>query len=218
MPSIATTLLNYVEIVAKGIVTQATVPSKNFWIVHHFRRTANVPPLSKADIEAHFQTAYMVPLLAMLNAAYAQTETDVRFIDDATDPYGVFPESTVGGIATSAQQNYDSVAFQFKTGYRGKSGKGGKRFGPISDADTAQNILTGSALAAWTAYKATLLAGFTDTNGNIWVPCVVSKGNPPGLSQLKTNPTRVFANDVIQVLLNKTTGTMRRRKARTQPV
>jgi hypothetical protein len=215
MPSIPTNLITFVEIVSRGIVTQTGVPSKNFFSVWQFRRTNNFQPLSKTDIEGHFQTTYMVPLIALLNAAYLQVSNDVRFLDDATDPFQSIPRTVVGGIVGVAQQNYDSVAYQFQTGYRGKSGRGGKRLGPLSDADTLQNVLTGAALIAWTALRGVFLGGFSDTNGNVWVPTVVSKGVPPGLSQLRTNPTRVFANDVVGVVLNKTTGTMRRRKVRT---
>lgn len=217
MATIPSTQLVHCEIVTSGVVAAGGSTTKIISNVFQFRRTNTAQPVDKASIEAAFQTAYMVPLLAMLNAAYTQSNNAIRFLNDATDPVSKISRSVVGGVVGERSQGFDAVCYQMITGYRGKSGRGSKHFGPITEDDATADVLVAPALANWVAYKAILLGGFTDAETNVWVPCVVIKNPEPPKprSQLITNPTTVLANDVISVLLNKTLGTMRRRKAKT---
>lgn len=215
MPSIPSTQLIHVECIVTGIIASGGATAKTIQSVFQFRRTATVLAVDKTQIDSAFQTAYIVPLGALQNAAYLQSQNSVRFLNDATDPPTITAHNVAGGVIGARSQDYDAVTYQYTTGYRGKSGRGSKHFAPLSEADALGDVLTGASLANWIAFKAVLLAGFTDGAGNIWVPCVVSKGAEPPKSQLKVNPTTVFSNDVLSIKLNKTLGTMRRRKVRT---
>lgn len=216
----ANQLIN-IEIISKGIIAAGGSNAKAVNNVYTFRRTNTTLPVSKPNIEAAFQAAIMIPVTNALNAAYTQTGNALRFLNDATDPHQLVARAVAGQIAGARQQNYDAVAMTLRTAYRGKSGRGSKHFSPISEADTTGDVLVAGAVTLWNLVKAALLAGFTDSDGNFWTLTIVSRfaevgpsGNPP-LSQLKTNPTTVFSNDVFAILLDKTTGTMRKRKAAT---
>lgn len=211
MPVIPSNELIHVEIVMAGVVSGTGVSAKNFFNVFHFRRTNLGLPVDKGQIEAAFQTAIADGIVALLNAAYVQSYNSVRFLDDATDPPEITTHSTAGGITGAAQENFDAVTVQIKTGYRGKNGRGAKHFGPLSNADSVGNTLTSGAITAWQAAMAAYLAGFVDAGANQWLPVIFSRK----LSFIKSNPTTVFTNDVTRVVLNKTLGTMRRRKIRT---
>lgn len=215
MPVIPANQLIHVEAIVTGQIASGGGAAKTIISVFDFRRTATVLPVDKLHIDTAFQAAYVVPLGALQNAAYLQSQNSIRFLNDATDPALLVPHAVAGGVVGARSQDYDAVCYQYVTGYRGKSGRGSKHFAPLSEADALGDVLTGASLAAWVAFKAVLLAGFTDVEGNIWVPCVVSKGAQPPKSQLTINPTTVFSNDVTSIRLNKTLGTMRRRKVRT---
>ncbi len=211
MPVIPLASIMTCEIVSVGSISAGgsnVIPVEN---VYHFKRTNTTPTPDKTVLEAAFQTSIMIPVTNALNAAYTQVSNKVRWLDDATDPYYVNPRAVAGQVAGARQQGYDAVAQIFKTAYRGKSGQGRKHYSPLSQADIAGDVLVAGAVTLWNDVLTAILAGFTDANGNVWQPVVVSRK----LSQLQTNPTNVIANLVTSGVLDKTTGTMRRRKAKT---
>lgn len=211
MPSIPDAQLLVVQAVVLGNVSQTGVNTKNVEFVFHFRRLATTFPLSKAAFEVAFQSNIAATVIANLNAAYTQTANQVRCLNDATDANYSNARSVVGGITGDQQQNFDTLVLQYKTGYRGKSGRGSKHFAPLTATDTLGNTLVAGTVTAWQTVAGTLAAQFTDGVGNVWRPVILSRK----LSQLKTNPTVVFTNDVTNILLNKTTGTMKKRKVKT---
>ncbi len=211
MPRIPNTSIFTAEIVSVGSIAAGgsnVIPVEN---VYHFRRNNTTPTPDKALLEAAFQTSIMIPVTNALNVAYTQTSNKVRWIDDATDPYFVEPRAVAGQVAGARQQAYDAVALIFQTDYRGKSGQGRKHYSPITESDTVGDVLTAGAITLWTDVLNAILAGITDTNGNLWAPVVVSRL----LSTLDKNPTNVFWNQIQSGVVDKTTGTMRRRKAKT---
>jgi len=218
MPTIPSTSITHVEVQMLGTISAAGSNSKNVANVYNFRRTANVLPLSKANINTAFQAAIGAPVIAALQARYSQTFNTVRFIDDATDVPSGFAQAGVGAIATDSYATYGAVCVNLKTSYRGGSGRGSKHFTPFAEADTTGDVLTGAGLARWQTVEAALLAGFTDADGNVWVPEIVIRhpvDPTKPRSQLSVNPTTVLSNDVISSILDVTVGTMRRRKTKT---
>lgn len=186
----------------------SVTPSIN---VFHFKRTTTVNALSKAALNAIFQTNILTPLLAAMNVRYTPTNVTVRWLDDALDIPQFFAAAGVGAIATDSLPSDDAVFFLYRTALRGRSYRGAKHFSPASEVDTTNDLLTGAGLARWNTVKAALLANNIDANGNTWAPSVLSRK----LSTLTTNPTNVVNTFVTDVLLDLNIGTMRRRRSKT---
>jgi hypothetical protein len=164
------------------------------------------------NIAAAFQTAIMTPVLAALSDLYTQDRNTVRFFDDALDPPISFTETGVGAITGEREADYVSVCVQLKTGVRGRQYRGSKKYGPIGELQVDGDLLVAGSVTLFEAVGEAIVAGFTDSDGNIWAS-VIKSSKPP--AQYRDNPTYVIATQVTSYLLNKTTGTMRRRKART---
>ena len=199
------------EIIAKGTLQSAGSNSKNVFNVFHYRLGVLTAPATKAALETVFQSGVMDVVLDAANARYHQSETTVRWIDDATDAPTSFSETGVGQIATDSLPTDVCVSMLLRTGKRGRNYRGAKRFAGASEADTTGDVLTGTGLTNWQAVQTAIFATLTDGLGNLWFPSVLSAS----LSTLATNPTTVVANDVTQVLLNKNIGTMRGRRVQT---
>lgn len=202
----------YVEIVTQAYAVARGGSVKNIYNIYHFRRTNSVLPVSKANIESQFYTSIQTVVLAGLSVDYTETNVTVRFFDDATDAPVAFPETGVGAIAGERLQDFVAAVIQLKSGFRGKSGRGSKHYSPIAEADTNGDVLDASGITQITAIGNAILAGFTDADGNVWVP-VIKSSKPP--AQYLVNPVTVNTHDVISVVLNKTLGTMKRRKVKT---
>jgi len=215
VPTIPANQLIHAEIVSAGTIAAAGGTAKSVVNVYQFRRTSVVNVVVKAHIEAAFQTAIMVPVTDALNARFTQTGNSVRFLNDATDAPETVARAVVGAIAGESLPTFETAVLQMKTTYRGKSGRGNKHYAPIAESAANGDTLTAGSLVLFNLVKTAILAGFTDSDGNVWKTCIVSKGAIPPLSQLTANPTTVFANDVSSAIMNKTTGTMRRRKVKT---
>lgn len=211
MAILPSTSLTHAEVRMRGVSGAAGGGAKNFEFLTHWRRTANILPINNAHIGAAFQSAIATVICAALNIRYTESGVDVRFLDDATDAYVTTTASTPGAITGDSLADYASAVIQYKTAYRGKSGRGSGHFGPMSESDVAGDVLVTAGITNMTTIITALAAGFTDADGNVWVQQVFSRT----LSQVKVNPTNVIANDVTSRLLNKTTGTMRRRKVKT---
>jgi hypothetical protein len=199
------------EIIMKGSVLAEGGSAKNFANVFHFQRTTNVNPVNKAHIEASFQTNIATPILAALSLDYAQTTNSLRFLEDATDPYQDVTESTAGSITGERLPDYNAVVIRLYGNVRGKSARGSKHFGPLGESQSNGDTLVSSAVTLFQAVGAAIVAGFTDSDGNVWLPVILSRK----YSILGTNPTTVKTFPVTSYMLNKTTGSMRRRKSKT---
>lgn len=200
-----------VEIVMNGVASAQGSNSKNIANVYHFYRTTNVPPVSKTHIETAFQAAIGALVIALLNVRYTQTTTTVRIVDDALDQPVIFPESGVGAIAGDSMPIEDMAYVLLRTGIKGKSFRGNKKYGPLSESDSTlatADVLNAAAIARFATLQAALLAGFTDSDGNVWQSQVLSKI----LGQYLVNPTNVICYPVVQTALNHRISSMRRRK------
>lgn len=205
--------ITHVEMRMQGLISGAGSSAKNTFSTFHFRRTTTVNVLSKANIDAAFQTAIGDKIVLALNLTWSQLSNTVRFPNDALDAPTPFTHVNVGARAGDRMASFCAAFLLLQTGLRGKSYRGGSHLGPLSEADSTSgtdDLLNAGALTRFGAIATPLLAGFTDANGNVWVPSVVSRV----LSQLAVNPTTVVANDVISVLINKRIGRMKNREVR----
>lgn len=203
--------IRHIEIQANGLVSAAGSNAKKSVSVFNFRRTATANPVSKANIESAFQTAIMIPITNALNVRYAQTFNTVRFIDDALDAPSQVTRAVAGAIAGDSLSTICMAFLLFRTGLRGKSYRGAKKLFPFSESDTTgatADLWNAGALGRLAAINTAILAGFTDANGNVWVPEIVSRK----LSTLTSNPTTIVANDITSALVNKRIGRMTKRE------
>lgn len=202
---------NIAEIVVKAHALSTSEPqTKKCYNVYHFLRTVTIGNASKTQVKNAFVTAIQTPVEAALSVAYVGDYIDVRFLDDALDPYQTFTYSGVGAITGDNLPSLNAVCIQLKTGIRGRSYRGSKHYGPVAESDTTLDHLGSGAQTRYNAVGAAILAGFTDAGGFIWQPIVVSTL----LSQTAVNPTTVNGAPVTSTLLDIYIGTMRRRKQR----
>lgn len=204
---------SHAEIVLRGLINAGGSTAKNTAFVFHFARASNTPPLNAANVETAFNTAITPSIAAALNLRWAQTQNDVRFPDDATSVVYTHTRTTAGVITGDSMSTVLSAYLLMRTGLRGKHYRGSKHFGPLSESDTtagADDILNAAAVTRFTAIATAIQAGFTDSDGNVWAPVVLSKS----LSQLRTNPTTIVSTFVTQILVNQRIGRMRRREVK----
>jgi hypothetical protein len=183
-------------------------------LITHWRRTATVLTVPKTPIDTIYQSSIYVPVAAALNARSVQARNEIRYLDDANDPYTSFSHAVVGSIAGDAMATQDAAFLLLRTALRGRSYRGSKHLGPMSESDSTagtENLFNAACLARLATIAAAILAGFTDSTGNVWLPVIVSR-RPP--SQLSVNPTTVVKNDVTAALVKKTIGSMLHRKAK----
>jgi hypothetical protein len=207
---------NYVEIVTQAHAVARGGAQKNFYNIYHFRRTTTVNVLSKAHIESAFQTAIMTPVLAALDVDYVQEQTSIRFFEDPLNAQTFFAETGVGGVSGDRLPDFNAAVVQLHAGIRGKVGRGSKHYGPIAESSTTGDDLTSGAVTLVTAIGTAIIAGFTDSDGNVWVPgmkAAARVGKP--YHYVLPLPTITGWTDIVSFVVNKSLGTMRRRKIRT---
>jgi|SRR5882672_1265917 len=198
------------EVLVQANILNSGTPGRKSFNVFDFAPVA--PPLvfSKNDLETSFITYFQGAVQALLHQDWSWYQASLRFIDDALDPYITYPVAIVGSETTDRAPGFQAVTLRYVTGVRGRSYRGSKHFSPIAEADTDGDSLTSGQFGAWGSAGSALQAGFTDGNGNQWIPVVVSRK----LSQLIVNPTNVVFTNVIAVVPNIILGTMRHRKER----
>lgn len=180
--------------------------------VYNYVRTTSVNPFTKVALNTIFQATVITPLLAAMNIRYTPGFLDIRVLDDFNDAATVFPVAGAGAIATDSLPSDDAVYFLFRSALRGRSYRGSKHFGPASEVDTTNDLLTGAGLARWNTVKAALLSALVDANGNTWIPTVLSRK----LSRLNQLPIAfVSAQPITDSLLDLNVGTMRKRRSKT---
>lgn len=185
---------------------------KNFANVFHFQRTSPSGTLNKTNVEAAFNTAITPSILAALNLDYTQTMDTIRMIDDAMDPVVAVTRSGVGGRSGGRLPDFAAATIRMNSATRGRFARGSKHFGPLAISDTAGDVeLSPGAITRFTAIGTAILAGFTDSDGNVWLPVILSR-KPP--AQYRVNPVTLVTYQCTATILNKTVGTMRRRKVK----
>ena len=202
-----------VEIQQRGIITGGGAGEVRTNFVWHFRRTATVVDPSKAAINNAFATNIGAVVAAALNEDWEATVNAVRYPNDALDAPIEFSSALVGAITGDRLASFSTAFILIRSAVRGRSYRGSKRLGPFSETDvthaTGCDIFNAGCLTRLANITTAVLAGFTDSTGNVWVPCILSRF----LSQLQFNPTTVISNDVVNLAVNSRVGTDIRRKA-----
>jgi len=202
-------LTNVYEIQAVGTLAE-TGGIKNILNVFHYRLSAGAQD-AYGQLLGDFETKVFSFVLAQLSADYTLTSLKIRKVDDATEQFTTSVTGGPGGIALPRLPGDLAIVTPYQCATRGKSFRGRKHFRGVPTASVLKDELTASAETAWLAVAVKLQNPFTSTTGT-YQPVVLARV----LSQLKTNPTTVVGSDVTAVLVNKTIGTFRRSKEKTQ--
>lgn len=204
---------NVMQVEAKGVRSSQGSSSVKLNFVFHYRRTTVGSGLTKAALETVFQSAIMGPILAALNNTYTQTNTDIRQVNNVLDGVQTFPEVGVGAVTGDSMPSTESAYILMRSGNRGGNFRGSKHFGPLSESDTTaatSDILNAAAITRFAAIVTAISTPLTDALGNVWQNTILSRTYPA--TQLRYNPTNFWVGDVVEVILNKRIGTMRRRR------
>lgn len=186
------------------------VPTVN---VFHFSRTTTVNPFNKVNIAGAFDTTVGAAIANALNAVWAASKETVRAIDDADDLPTDVASTLAGAVAGDRMTTINAAYLRIRTGLRGKHYRGSKHLGPLSESDTTtpnEDIFNAGAISNFGSVSTAIMAGFTDADGNVWVPVVLSRS----ISQLRVNPTTVIINPMASCTLNKRVGRLRRREVK----
>ncbi len=183
-------------------------------LITHWRRTATVLTVPKTPIDTAYQASIYTVVAAALNARSVQARNDIRYMDDANDPYTSFVHTTAGAITGDSMPTESAAYLLYRTALRGRSYRGSKHLGPMSESDStsgSEDNFNAACLTRLAAVNTAIMAGFTDSTGNVWVPCILSRVSP---AQYSINPTTVVSNDCTAALVKKTIGSMLHRKAK----
>jgi hypothetical protein len=206
---------NYVEIVAQAFAVARPTYTKLFYNIYHFRRTTTINVLVKSHINTAFQANVVAPLLLALNVDYTQSANTIRFFENPIDEATAFTESGVGAVTGNRLPDLNAAVIQLHSGVRGRPYRGSKHYGPIAESSTTGDDLTSGAVTLFDAVGAALVAGFADSDGNAWVPGLKGGVRIGSDAQYLTVPTTTIWTDITSYVLNKTVGSMRRRKTKT---
>jgi hypothetical protein len=204
-------ITNVVQIVVGGTVTETGGAIKNFLNVFFYFQNPNVPaPQPAVNVGNQFLASVWTGIAAQLSVGYVGSFMTARYLDRTTDPFltGNVPAS--GAIALPRLSAQQAIVFVLRSSTRGKNFRGNKHVGPLATATVTGDEIAPASLAAWTALLPSLIAPIT-IGGQTYSPCIVSRS----LSQLRQDPVAIIGSPLSQALLNKTIGTMRRRKEKT---
>lgn len=200
------------EINVQGLIAAAGSNSIQTNFIFHYRRTTVAVAPNKANLKTAFLAAILGTTIGpALNNTWTAQFIRIRFPNDAQDMYTDFSDSTTGSITGDRMASEDSAYMRYRTNLRGKSYRGSKHFGPMSESDStsgSEDLFNAACLTRLAAINTALLTPLTDSDGNIWNFAILSRK----LSQLKTNPTTVVINDVTAAAVNKRVGSMLGRK------
>jgi hypothetical protein len=166
---------NVVRLVVRGsALATGETRTKQVFNVWDFSRPGTSGAPNKTNIKAAFKTAILTPLANCLSVSYVKNAIDVRFLDDYLDPYQTFVDGVNGAVTGDSAPSINNVLMQMRSTVRGGSYRGSKRFGPIAESHTLLDYLNSTAIAVWATFQTAYLAGFTDSDGFVWLPTVVS--------------------------------------------
>lgn len=144
----------------------------------HYRRQAVVVALDKAALNTAFQAAIVAPMAALLNNRWSQDFNTIRMINDPLDPPTNFPGVAVGAIAGDSMPTLNCGYLLLRSAYRGKSYRGFKRIGPMSESDTTaafEDVWNAACIARFTTLRNAMAALVVDASPNSWSLEVVSR-------------------------------------------
>lgn len=201
----------HAEIIVYGRTTSGGSGIIRTVTTFHYRRNAVAVPLDKAALDAVFQTEIVEPMAACLNARWTQDFNTVRMINDPLDVANTFVHAEAGGVAGDSMPTLNAAYILLRTQFRGKSYRGFKRMGPLSEADTTtanDDIFNAAAIARFATLRTALITPLVDASPNAWTLEVVSRL----LSNFDVTPCTVESADVFEILLNKRVTRSKRRE------
>lgn len=201
------------EVSYKGQIEAGGSNAINTNFIFHFKRSSTAVDPTKSALHSSFRDTIGAPIAAALNDDWAGRVFDIRWVNDAEDPYVSFASTQVGAITGDRLPSTQAAYLLHRTALRGRSFRGSKHLGPMSESDIAallEDVWGTTTLTRLAAINTALITGFIDSTGNIWKYTLLSRK----LSQISVNPTVVVTNEVTQGLVNKRAGTMLRRKVK----
>lgn len=197
-----------VRIVVRGTaLATGELRTKNVVNVYDFYRTSLGPATNKTNIKAGFKTTILTPLGNALSVSYVKNTIDLRFIDDFLDPFVSFVDGVNGAVTGDSLPSRECALMQMKTGVRGKHYRGFKFFGPLAESRTTLDYINSTSITEFGTFQTAYLAGFTDSDGNTWLPYLVAAK----LSNLKVDPPVIVGTPITSVTVNVAITELKRR-------
>jgi len=130
-------------------------------------------------------------------------------VNDPLDQAVAVSRAVAGAITGDSRASLDTAFCKIQTGIKGKSYRGNKKYGPMSESDstTTGDVYNAGCIARFATLRTAYLNGFTDSDGYVWVPVLYSRLN----DELVTKPA-VACADVTNFLLNHRIGRLKRRE------
>lgn len=165
-----------VQIRAHALATgePRTKPIYNVW---DWKRTTTGGTPSKAAALTAFLAGPMAKLQLALSVSYVTDFSDIRWLDDPTDPYLTASLTAPGAVTGDSVPSLNNVYAKMGSGIRGGSNRGAKHFGPIAESSTLLDELNSGALTLFGNVVTSWLAGFTASDGFAYLPFIVSQVN-----------------------------------------
>ena len=132
-------------------------------------------------------------------------------INDPLDVATIYPQVAQGMVMGDSMPTLNSAYLLLRTAFRGKSYRGFKRLGPLSEADTTaatEDTFNAAAITRFQALRLALITPLVDASPNQWTLEVVSRF----LSNFEVTPCTVESADVNEILLNKRITRSKRRE------
>jgi len=180
--------------------------------VFHYHNLTDAGPLNKGSLLAAFINNVGDPIAPLMNVRVTLGRADIRIMDN---PLDVVLEQALGspsGAVTGDPLSASlALVMQFDSGVRGRSFRGRKHFGGLSESDSdGGDELKASVITSWGSPAAGMGANIDDGTGNEYEPCVLS----PTLSSLYQDPPFFTGAAGGTWSVNHILGTMRKRKER----
>lgn len=176
----------------------------------HYRRTNNPVDLNLANFINAWQATVQASWLAAVSASWTLVKLGARCINDATDAGSEEVVGSVGGVAGECLPGFNNMLITKETALRGQSYRGRAFINGVPEGGVDGNTLTAAQLALLATLAGVLDNGFTDSDGNSFVPFLVSTSQ----SQLEENPTEVIGTDITTCTAKDPVSVLRSRKAR----
>jgi len=208
---IAQNLIRVAQIIIYGDIAAAGGGVKNTVTVFNYRRLAVAITPSKVDLDTQFQATVVAPLLLALNNRWTQRKNSIRFVNDADDAPFEVSHVNVGAVAGDSMTGNECAMLRYRTALKGKSNRGKSFLGPLSEADSTagtSDILNAAAIARFGAVVTGLGTDLVCADTNVWRLVILSRVK----SQMLTNTTNLYFNDVTQIALNTRITDLRSRK------
>lgn len=209
--SITLAQTKHIELVHTGEIGEGGSNSERSQNVYHYRRTAFVLPVVKLAVFNAWKTAIGDKVILALSERFVSQNVRIRIIDDPEDPFSTHSFTDAGAVAGESLSSHNAALLNLHSATRGRFAQGKKFYSPIAESGHEDDTMTAGQITLMGAIRTGILAGFTDATGNVWKSVVLSKS----YSNLNVTPANpVFAYEVNEVIINKTLGVLKGRRAR----